>query len=286
MKEKQSIIYIMSNQRSGSTLIENILSKSSETVSVGESFLLGGYIHRTGPGKVFDWRCSCGETLEECEFWNKVYDELGIDHAREIKSTKIVDPNNREALPNQKEVNVEVATLMNNIYKAIFKITGKRVLIDSSKEAFNGLSLYRNSPYNFKFIYLKRDLRAVTISKQNWRKKYGKKDIGFIKMLLANYLHRLKCKLILLKVNKNHVFKLKYEDFFKDPQQTLNEMSIFFGFVPFTVPEYMEPSEDHTIAGTPNRTEKRKIQYDDRWYSVAKKKPFFNMLGSLLNKIG
>ena len=286
MKATQSIIYIMSNQRSGSTLIENILSKSSETVSLGESYLLGGYIHRTGPGEVFDWRCSCGATLEECKFWNEVYDQIGINHPGEIKSTKIVDPNDKEALPNQKELNEEVVMLMNKIYKAIFKITGRRVLIDSSKEAYNGLELYRNSPYNFKFIYLKRDLRAVTISKQNWRKKYSKKDVGLIKLLLANYIHRLKCKLILFKVNKKDVFNINYEDFFKNPQQTLDEMSEFFGFAPFTVPEYMEPSDDHTIAGTPNRVNKRKIQYDNRWSSVAKKKPFFNMLGYLLNKVG
>ena len=286
MKAKQSIIYIMSNQRSGSTLIENILSKSSEIVSIGESFLLGGYIHREGPGKVFDWRCSCGATLVECEFWNKVYGELGITHASEINNTKIVDPNSRDALPDQKELNVEARLLKNRIYSAIFKITGSRVLIDSSKEAFNGLYLYHNSPYNFKFIYLKRDLRAVTISKHNWRTKYNKKDVGMIKLLLANYLHRVKCKIILSKIDKKDVFNLNYEDFFEDPQQALNKMSLFFGFKPFNVPEYMELSDDHTIAGTPNRIQKRKIQYDDRWHAVSKKKVLFNALGYLLNKIG
>lgn len=285
MKERQTIIYIMSNQRSGSTLIENILSKSSQIVSIGESYLLGGHIHKIGPGGAWDWNCSCGSSLEDCDFWRKVYRELKISKPNEIMNTKILYPKGEDKNLIIEENN-KVILLMNRIYRAVFNITSSSVLIDSSKEAFYGTSLYKNSPYNFKFIYLKRDLRAVSISRNKWRKKYKKEDLGLFKLLLSNYLHRINCWYMLRRVNKNDVFILNYEDFFKSPQQILNNMSDFFGFDSFDIPEYMELNNDHTIAGTPNRFEKRKIKYDDSWYSIAKEHPFFNFLGYLLNKIG
>lgn len=285
MKERQTIIYILSNQRSGSTLIENILSKSSQMVSVGESYLLGSYIQKIGPGSAWDWNCSCGSSLVDCDFWKKVYAKLKISNPKEINNTKIMYPTGKEAV-HQKIRNKEVVTLMNKIYGAVFEITNCEVLVDSSKEAFYGTTLYQDSPYNFKFIHLRRDLRAVTLSKQKWRKKYNKKHVGLIKLLLANYVHRLKCKYMLRNVQKKDIFNLNYEDFFLNPQYSLDEMSHFFGFDSFSMPDYMELQNDHTVAGTPNRFQKRKIQYDNQWEQGAKKFPLFNILGTILNKLG
>ncbi len=275
----------MSNQRSGSTLIENILSKSSQIVSVGETYLLGGYIHKIGPGGTWDWNCSCGSSLEECDFWKKIYRNLNISNPKEITNTKINYPMGKYK-SHQEEVNEKAVSLMNKIYTAVFETTNCNILVDPSKEPFHGTSLYQNSPFNFKFIYLKRDLRAVTLSKQKWRKKYGEKDISYLKMLLANYLHRLKCKFMLRNVKKKDVFNLNYEDFFKNPQQTLDDMSKFFGFDHLQDSEFMELDNDHTIAGTLNRFKKRKIEYDAGWLNIAKKRPLINALGSILNRIG
>lgn len=285
MKEKQTIIYIMSNERSGSTLIENILSKSPQIVSVGETYLLGGYIHKVGPGFTWDWNCSCGTSLAECDFWNKIYRNLNISDPQEITNTKIIYPRGKDKNHIIK-TNEKVITLMNDIYTAVFETTDCTVLVDSSKKPFHGTSLYQNSNFNFKFIYLKRDLRAVTLSKQKWRKKYGQKDISNLKLLLANYLHRLRCRSVLRKIRKEDVFHMNYEDFFDNPQNTLNEMSKFFGFKAFEMPEFMALNNDHTIAGTPNRFEKRKIKYDAGWLTSVKKRPFINSLGYILNKIG
>lgn len=284
MKQRQTIVYIMSNQRSGSTLIENILSKSPQIVSVGESYLLGGHIQKIGPGSAWDWNCSCGSSLEECDFWKKVYRKLNISNPKEITNTKIIYPKGKDT-DYQKKMNEGALSMMNQVYMAAFEITNCSVLIDSSKEAFYGTSLYKNSPYNFKFIYLKRDLRAVSISRHKWRKKYNKNDIGLLKLLLANYLHRINCRFMLRNVKKKDVFNLNYEDFFQNPQQTLNEMSNFFGFDSYGIPEFMELNNDHTIAGTLNRFKKTKIKYDDGWHSIAKKNPLFNALGYILNKI-
>lgn len=275
----------MSNQRSGSTLIENVLSKSSQIVSVGEVALLSGHIHKTGPGSNWDWNCACGESLLECDFWNKIYRKLEISAPGEITKTKIDIPKGND-IATQKSNNEEVKTLMNKIYKAVLETTNCDVLVDSSKEAFHGTSLYQNSPFNFKFIYLRRDLRAVSISKHKWWKRYGGEGRSLLRFLLSNYLHRMRCSSLLRTVKKEDIYFMKYEEFFDNPQKILDEMSSFFGFDSFEMPEYMELNNDHTIAGTPNRFKKTKIKYDDRWHGTAKKHPLFNALGYVLNKIG
>ncbi|GMN08293.1 hypothetical protein MTsPCn5_36820 [Croceitalea sp. MTPC5] len=285
MKERQTIIYIISNQRSGSTLIENVLSKSSQIVSVGEAALLSGHIHKTGPGSNWDWNCSCGESLLECDFWNRVYKKMGISNPLEISNTMITAPRGQDKHA-QKLKNDKVKSLMNRVYNAVFETSNCNVLVDSSKFAFHGTSLYKDSLFNFKIIYLRRDLRAVSISKQKWWKRYGGEDKSLLRFLLSNYLHRMRYSSILRSVKKEDVYFMKYEEFFENPQKILDEMSGFFGFDVFEMPEYMELNNDHTIAGTPNRFEKRKIKYDDKWRSTAKKHPLFNTLGYILNKVG
>ena len=259
MKERRTIIYIMSNQRSGSTLIENVLSKSSQIVSVGEVSLLSGHIHRVGPGKNWDWNCSCGESLAECGFWNKVYKKLPISDPLEIKNTRISIPAKNNKIK-QSKINEEAKIIMNKIYASVFETTNNRFLVDSSKDAFHGISMYLNSPFDFKFIYLRRDLRAVSISKHKWWKRYIGEDKSLLRLLLSNYLHRMRYASLLRKVKKEDIYYMKYEDFFKNPQKILNEMSDFFGFNSFQMPEFMELNNDHTIAGTPNRFKKTKIK--------------------------
>ena len=48
--EKITVIYIISDRRSGSTLLENMLSKSEEIISVGELAMIRGHIYKEGPG--------------------------------------------------------------------------------------------------------------------------------------------------------------------------------------------------------------------------------------------
>src|SRR5215210_5840531 len=72
MKKQLTIIYVISDRRSGSTLLENILSKSPEVISVGELAMLKGHILKQGPGERWNWNCSCGQQITQCTFWAPV----------------------------------------------------------------------------------------------------------------------------------------------------------------------------------------------------------------------
>ena len=124
------------------------------------------------------------------------------------------------------------------------------------------------------------------MSINKWNAKRNIKNVSLIKLLVGSFLYKMKCRSILKKVDQKDVLQLSYKNFMHAPQYHLDQIADFVNFDKFEFPEYMELQDDHTVAGSPNRFEKRKIMYDNKWESVAKKYPIFNLLGSLLSKIG
>jgi len=284
MAKKRTIIYILSNQRSGSTLLENVLSKSIEITSVGELNLLDSHIHKGERGKTWNWNCSCGQSFEDCGFWVEVYGKIEIKDPKEIKKTEVTRTKN--VTDNTLIENDKTITLLNSIYDAVCMVSRNAIIVDSSKVPHQGISLYHNSPFNYKIIHLKRDLRAIVVSKRKWNEKRKRKNVSPVKLLLGSFFYKMMCSNMLKKVDRKDVLELSYENFMNAPQEHLDKIADFANFEKFVFPEYMELQDDHTVAGTPNRFEKRKISYDNKWESVAKKNPFFNILGYLLSKIG
>src|SRR3954462_4715929 len=148
MPEKCTVIYVMADVRSGSTLLENILSKSSETVSVGELALLKGHILHQGPGIKWNWNCSCGSPVLECSFWKNTLRGIDVNAANFNTS---IDWNYRSSrmliggiLPallkkallkaNAQKINKDTIKTLNTVYKNIFQATGQPFIIDSSKD--------------------------------------------------------------------------------------------------------------------------------------------------------
>lgn len=288
MKE-ETVIYIISDQRSGSTLLENLLAKSSKILSVGEMRLLSDHVNKGRYGRSWGWKCSCGKGFNECVFWSKVIKELKQKNISKIKNTKIdikdsivqyikdypnilVDDNNEEVL-----------VLLKELYKAIFKISGKNIIIDSSKHPFQGLWIYKKLGFQVKVINIKRDNRAVALSKQKWQIKFGQKKINLFKLLGATKFKAMKCNWVMSRINFNDKILINYEDLAQNPKQVINSICKKFDIPEFEVPEYMYLENDHTIAGTPNRFKKRVIKYDDTWKQIVKTRPFFRIIGKLLN---
>lgn len=282
MKEK-TILYIVSDVRSGSTLLENILSKSKETTSVGELHHINSYLNQGEIGKTINWVCSCKKHLQSCPFWKKVFLGLNVDNIKDLENTRILFAkklDETQILANKRKINI-----INLIYERIFEVTGNKLIIDSSKRPYHGLSLYQNIESKVKIIYLKRDLRAIAISKRKWNLKMKKEKLNLIRVLWRTYNYRMHCEKNLKQVNREDLFVLTYDELIKNTQLKINEMAEFSEISTFKAPKYMELEEDHTIGGTPNKFKKRKIIYDDSWQKVSKKNILFNILGKILNKI-
>lgn len=279
----KTILYIVSDVRSGSTLLENILSKSNEVVSVGELHHLDSHLHKGKWGSSWNWKCSCGESFDSCKFWTKVFKDMNVLDFDDIKNTEV----KYEKLSGAVEESKRQATLelLDRIYTSVFNTTGVKVVVDSSKRPLQGKAIYENSSFNVKILYLKRDLRAVVISKNKWSMKFYDKSLDLYKVLWSSYKHRINCKKVLREVRDEDLYVINYEHMLSDLQFNLDSISSFVGFSTFRVPEYTVLDNDHTIGGTPGRFEKRKIKLDSQWKKTAKKKPIFNAIGFILNKL-
>ena len=302
MPAKRTIIYVMSDKRSGSTLLENILSKSEETVSVGELALLKNHIFREGAGYRWDWNCSCGSPVKECVFWSKILEGIDIDAPAfntkiqwNFKSNRTLAGSFMPAVfkttlqhIDKRKVNGDTMNTLYSIYRKIFEVTGKRFIIDSSKNPVQAYMLYKHKPddIDVKIIGLKRDLRAIAASKRKWNVSNNKDTNKSLGWLLRNSLLYYKiCNQVLKLVNEEDKLQLSYEQLATHTQLQLDKVVRKTGLQPYKAPEYMHVEDDHTIAGTPQRFTKKPIKYDNSWEEAYSKKPVLSFVGKIMNKL-
>jgi len=282
----------VSDSRSGSTLLENILSKSEDALSVGELHHLDSHYNKGQWGKTWGWKCSCGSSLKKCVFWNKVFANLKLSGVNGI-STTTVDyqkfywkylpklASNFDTKENAKSLGI-----LDHVYNSIFDISEKKVIIDSSKNPLQGLAIYEKLHYDVKVIYLKRDLRSLVLSKIKWHKKFSGKKANIYKVLIACVFFRLRCLDCLNKIEDKDKIVITYEDLSSNPQNTIGLILDKFEQQKFEVPKFMSfGNDDHTIGGSPNRFDIREIKYDDAWKSKIVKRPLFNNIANLFNRI-
>jgi hypothetical protein len=300
MEKKPTIIYIVSDRRSGSTLLENILSKSFEVTSVGELAMLKGHILKQGPGERWNWNCSCGNPVMECVFWRPV---LQNTYENDVSFNTNIEWNFKSkklfavaALPSifktrllniiSGKKNKDVAPTLNKVYNKIFKQTGKPFIVDSSKDPLQALCIYRSERnFDMKIIWLKRDLRAIAVSKNKWKEMNVKKQKTLNKLLIDVFYYRRLCLAVYSFIKNEDKVLLNYEDLAQRTQEQLDNVTIKFGMQKYFAPTHMFMEEDHTIGGTPNRFEKRPIVYEEAWKKNYEKKKMLYVTGNVLNKL-
>lgn len=301
MPDKCTVIYIMSDVRSGSTLLENILSKTEETVSVGELALLKTHLLRTGPGARWNWNCSCGLPPMACPFWSRVLEGMSVSDSNfntavrwNYRSKKMIAGSLFSSFLKKKfsELNTEKInqnTIATNIhlYRNIFTITGKKIIVDSSKDPVQAYLTYLNRPPDFdvKIINLKRDLRAIAASKSKWSLANNKKKKSLGRWITNSLFYKKICLVVTQLANTGDVISLSYEDLVMHTQHQLDEIIKICGLQPYLAPDYMAVENDHTIAGTPQRFSKRPIVYDASWKTFYEQKPLLSFFGKVMNRI-
>jgi hypothetical protein len=291
----------MSDNRSGSTLLENILSKSDECFSVGELAMLKGHLLKNGPGEKWNWTCACGSPLTDCVFWSSI-----------VKQTYEADPENfasaltwnfkSKALAlnamapfmfkkkflkviNQ-PVNVKVTNTLSKLFQLVQEKSGKHFIVDSSKNPLQALAIYKKvTGFDIKIIWLKRDLRAIVTSKTKWKSLNKKKEKSMQKLLLDVFYYRRLCYTVSTLVKPEDIIEIDYKTLATDTHEELQKIFNAFSMKAFPTPEFMELLEDHTIGGTPGRFSKKPIQYDDNWKEQYNDNKFAYFTGGVLNKI-
>jgi len=268
--KKMNIVYIAGCVRSGSTLFDVMLANHPEVISIGELSQLGENIHSE------KGVCLCGKHLSKCPFWKNIEKESRLDFSR-IKTKLIknvftkflvfLSPYGRATLmgldfiPSIRQ-NRRSANNIFTLYETVARVTGKRIIIDSSKGAMTFKYYYLHSPQQVKIIFLYRDGRGV----MNSLIKRGQRPDDAARSWINSVRNM---EMMGLMIPNSKIFKLKYEELCHDPEQTMKDVCDFIGVEYTPVITSLDKSMKHNIGGSPTikRQENKKINvvYDNSW---------------------
>jgi hypothetical protein len=211
------LIYIGGYGRSGSTLLERLLTADANVVACGE---VGRHLQRLKSAKT----CSCGRRMKLCPVWSP------FRHKRD----SLKDWDHRR-----------LALAMLNHLSPNFS-----VMVDSSKTAWGSALMpfrsRRDLGDDFLLVHLVRDPRGVcwsTIRTLRRRKKGGRELGRCLRTIFGWMFANLACEAFGL-IHPNHYLWLRYEDMVGAPQ---NVLAPVFGKVA------LKPSSLESLAKYDNR---------------------------------
>ena len=251
------IIYIAGDGRSGSTLLDSILSNIDGSLSVGEChrFWIRFYEGET--------RCACGEIITECELWNKVDHQMRqrfVEYDPEIFKKRVVEIQlfkNFKKIPKliSSEMWQPFCVQVKAFYEIIASHSEKNIVIDSSKSISWAYFLEQLDFANLYIIHLERKLPSVANS---WRKQmllpeYTSKEVYMpVKSVALSTKSWLKVKVMAKRLKKaDHYLFVSYEMFCKQPDVWLQKIKYFIN-EDFDVAK-MQMQKTHAIGGNPMR---------------------------------
>ena len=279
------VLFIIGKGRSGSTLLDNVLGGIDNFFSLGE--VLVWRSERT----IDEHECGCGRRVGDCPLWSNA---LRVAYPTASWGTPAMMPQElqrwqrategwrhvprllreaRWATAGWMELN-SLARFVGELYQAVARITGARILVDSSKWPANPGPLGVIPGIKPYVIHLIRDPRAVAFS---WRRSkrwsasgrpmpkqnplYSSTSWIARNLLAERVCHRLGSASI----------RLRYEDFVNDPGATLRAVFELVGEEPTSAPlrdnRTIELAPNHTLMGNPSRfvTGPVEIRSDEEW---------------------
>ena len=250
---KPVAIFILSDVRSGSTLLDQCLGAHPEIVSLGEVHWLRAYVteDRTVYDPAHSLVCSCGVRVADCPFWTAVAARLG----RPLESLRLTSGvgrflRNFPALYRFEVVRKhfgadELARDLAALYDSVAAVTGCRYCVDSSKSSFSFRALHAADPLRARAVILTRDYRGVIHSRMKRGKPMRAAALGWKRKMVEID--------VLTRDLGAEVCLLRYEAFCEDPRRELERVCRFLG-VDFADSMLSRPTIDvHHIGGSPSK---------------------------------
>ncbi len=169
---KPIVVYVVGYGRSGSTLLDRLLGSVDGFHSCGEIFVL--WRRALDQSK----RCSCGELVKNCCFWNSVLEKsfegvLNDDIIRQFAVLFYSTVNKRNlfnlCFPSVRSKAFQsrlenVRAVISRVYCAIAEVSGARIIVDSSKYPLYACFLSEADAVDLRLVHLVRDSRPVVFS--------------------------------------------------------------------------------------------------------------------------
>lgn len=269
--------------------MDQLLGSNKDAVSVGEIHWVGAYLNQDRDiyDPVHPLVCSCGEDLNQCEFWQQVADRSGrpLDRLRLVPrffDTGTKRPGERPISARFKSsikrqitqnphwyrqhwvqsllASQQLARDSTALYDAISDVSGARCIIDSSKSAFRFRSIYDANPNRVRAILLVRDYRAVVHSKVSRGRRLESAALG--------WKHKvIQMEELTKDLSQGDVFRLKYESLCQDPPGEIQKLCHFLG-LEYSETMLVRPTGGiHHLGGSPSKFDRSKteIQLDQKY---------------------
>jgi hypothetical protein len=274
-EKKIKILYIVGTGRNGSTLLDTVLGNSDKIHSTGEVF-----------NTFSAWRankiCSCGKAVDKCLFWSQVKELFDKSFKQSDYSilSKIEKHFERAPLSPLNLIFHKIVSsqkyrlytkFLKEFYTAIYRVSRKPVLADSSKNPLRGYALLNIFKEDIYFIHLVRDGRGqmwswmktgiippfgISIRKNNKSEKKTKDQYYWWTPWLyaiSWLIYSLLSSAVIWKAGSTKSLQIKYEDFLKDPSHHVGRISNLIAEDLSDVDKLIMRNEpfriDHIVAG-------------------------------------
>jgi len=239
------LIYLTGTSHSGSTLLDLMLNAHHEVVSVGEATNLNRSRHRKS-GQLRLEKCSCrAPCLLQCEFWSRVDSQL---KEKEGTSLSDLDLNDYSNLKKWHAANLA-------FFKAVSDVSGKAIVVDSSKLPRRLSHLIRVDEFKVYPIHVIRDPKGHVASVMRKR--------GLWKSIFRYELVHEQIRRTLASVPHTVV---RYEELVLSPEATLRRALAPLG-LEFEARQLAWAEQiKHTVAGNHLRFQtKSELCLDESW---------------------
>jgi len=269
------VLYIAGYGRSGSTLLERILSSHPLITGLGEVEYL------TRNSKKLEALCSCGTKLKTCPQWKEILSQLDLKYDWSMVKKEQNKADSWKPFLNKKSGKYPHYDQFNSeLYYLLSQQNQKtKYLIDSSKTArlnyHRPASLLRQG-ISVKIIHLIRDGRGSMWSLINRGSNRlleengsGKVPLPAARALFSWNLANIGALKWKKKAPSNYL-QIRYEDFTQNPQKILREIQQYLD-IDLThqiqlITEQQPLPTLHQAAGNRNRSEKiTRIKEDNQW---------------------
>lgn len=268
-----TLVYVAGYGRSGSTLLDVLLGNHRDVFGAGEFHWLFRVARDRGS-------CACRSPLPDCPFWRSVLGQVFRACPTLDSSKAAALTTQAERLWNGKADHDAHARLWQATLQAIVDVSGKRVIVDSSKtnrHAHSRLPLFtKRMDIPIKVVHVLRDPRAVMWSLCRRRNVCPEENgtIRTVSVSMRGLSGWVAANLVVerfLGRNPNlEVLRVRYEDLVRDSERTLQRLGNLVDLDLGSVLERIRKRESfdagHGVAG--NRMRRRGaivLRFDEEW---------------------
>lgn len=273
--------YLLGTSYCGSTMAAILADTHPEIVSVGETAPNRRIQRRNGEG----FRCSCGEPLPSCPYWNALFEEVqrqghlfSADHwtndfryhnsilnrlfdaESDSRFRRIAQEVLRSLVPMHRNKMASVGRVNVAFVTAALRIGRGSVFFDTSKSISRLRNLMAVPDFDVRVVHLVRDVRAYVRSKRkaipNFSAASAAEEWRTFQESAERLLHQ--------RAQVPHL-TIRYEDLTSNPVASMMRLHSLLGVEAVQPPDELDPTEHHVIGNKIRLGGKMRIRCNEIW---------------------